>query len=94
MKLEMNETVAEITTIIRVSPFPAIRIIFFARIFMIPVRLRPAPMIMTAIIETTAFELSPIMASSPVNTLDPQPIKNKKHNSQYEKAKYDQDVRC
>jgi hypothetical protein len=62
IKLEINATVAEIRAMIRTSLFPASLMICLAKIFMTPVLSRPSPMMITAMIETTALELKPLMA--------------------------------
>ncbi len=64
IKLEMEATVADRMIMIRVLLLPANLIISWESIFIRPALSRPAPIMITAIIETTAFEPSPLMASS------------------------------
>ncbi len=64
MKLDMRATVPDIRVIILVLDLPASFIMWLASTFITPVLSRPAPMIMTAIIETTALLLRPLIAFS------------------------------
>ena len=70
IKLDITATVDEIITMILASLCPASFIICEATTFMTPVLFSPAPRIITAMIETTALELSPAMASSGLITPD------------------------
>ena len=63
IKLEIKATVPEIRIIILLSLLPANLSSTRAREFMAPVLSRPAPIIITAIMETTALLESPLMAS-------------------------------
>ena len=63
IKLEIKATVDEISVTIRLSLFPANLRIMRASEFMAPVLSRPAPIMMTAIMETTALLDKPLMAS-------------------------------
>ena len=68
IRLEITATVAETISIIRFSPVPAILIICVATVFITPVFFNPAPIIIMAMMETTASELNPATASSGVTT--------------------------
>jgi len=70
IKLEMNATVPEIRVMILTWLFPASRMIWREKVFITPVLSRPSPMMMTAMIETTALELNPLMASDASITPD------------------------
>jgi len=62
IKLEIKATVPEIRPMILISLLPASLMIWCAKTFITPVLSRPAPIIMMAIIETTALELRPLIA--------------------------------
>jgi hypothetical protein len=63
MKLEMPATVTEMAITIRDVELPAILNTGETTRLMIPVLSRPAPMMITAMMEMTAFELNPTKAS-------------------------------
>ena len=63
IKLEMNATVIEIAMITREVLLPAMRMTGLTSLLIIPVLSRPAPMIITAMIEITALLLIPTNAS-------------------------------
>ena len=69
MKEEMKATVPEMMGMIRVSVFPPMRRMKAATLLIRPVRSRPAPMIMTAMMEITALEAKPsnrrVLSTSP-----------------------------
>ena len=63
IKLDIKATVPEISAIILVSLLPASLRICLARIFITPVLSRAAPMMIIAMMDITAFELKPLIAS-------------------------------
>ena len=69
IKEEMKPTVAEIIGIMRVSVVPPTFRMKAATLLMMPVLSRPAPMIITAIIDITAFDAKPsnrcLLSTSP-----------------------------